>query len=200
MFNKLALFFKRYILILVLCVVYIFALNAMTGFDARGVTEGLGFTLPAILAVMVWCLHAFNNYDFKLKSYSSYHESYTDLFLIFYAFFIGGLIFMCLEKNNVDLRGWWPFVLLFQSVIYMIFSFLFTSLFQIIPRHKLYTYIWFFIILFSLPALHYLPFKTNIWLLGSVDTFYMLLLGYLFVNAFIILIWKKVRELWNNKT
>ena len=180
--------------------VYIFAIHAMTGLDIRGVIEGLIFTLPAILAVMIWCLHAFKNYDFQLKSCSSCHESYMDLFLIFYALFLGGLILMCLEKNNTDLRGWWPFVLLFQSVIYMIFSFLFTSLFQIIPRHKLYTYIWFFIILFSWPALHYLPFKTNIWLLGSVDTFYMLLLGYLFVNVFIILIWKKARTLWNNKT
>lgn len=55
MVNKFALFFKRYILILVLCVVYIFVLNAMTGFDARGVIEGLIFTVPAILAVMIWC-------------------------------------------------------------------------------------------------------------------------------------------------
>lgn len=191
-------FIKKHVLSLILIVAYIFTLNAMTKFHIRGVIEGGILTIPAILFIMAWSSFTLKNYSFRSIPESSSNESNADLFLIFYSLFLSTLIHMCLEKNNTDLSGWWPFVLLFMSVIYFIFSFIFTWCLQTIPKHKHYTQIWFLIILFSFPILHYLPFRTNIWLVGSFETFYVLLMSYLSINVLMIFILRKLRLKWKN--
>jgi len=178
--------FKKHFLSLIIIIFYILCIKAMTNFQLRGLIESLIFTLPIILFVIFWCSATLQNYHFIIKNYSPSKEFNEDLLLIFYAMFLTGMILLILDKDNPDLISWWDYILLFQSVIFFIFSFSFSSLLQLKPKHKHYTQIWFFIILITQPLLYFFPYKINIPLLGAIDRGYILMFLYLIINLFCI--------------
>lgn len=190
--NKKINFLKKYSLAFLYFIVYVLTLYSLTYFHLRAFIEGFIFTAPVVIFILIWACDICRNYEIKLKNFSQKKEANEDLFLIFFVLSISGLISMIYDKNNSDLLGWWPYIFLFQSVIFFVFSFLFTTCLQLLPKHKFYTQLWFLVILITQSISNYLPYYISLGIFGSFYKGYILMFIYLFLNLFIIGFLKKL--------
>lgn len=185
-------FLKKYSLGSLYFIVYVLTLYSLTYFHLRALIEGLIFTAPVVMFILIWACDICHNYEIKLKNFSQKKEANEDLFFIFFALSISGLISMIYDRNNSDLLGWWPYIFLFQSVLFFVFSFLFTSCLQLIPKHNFYTQMWFLLIFFTQSISNFLPYYINLGILGPFYKGYVLMFIYLFLNLLMIGLIKKI--------
>ena len=93
-----------------------------------------------------------------------------------------------MDLNNIDLRGWWPFVTLLISLYGFLFSLIFSITGLLINNnHKKYTLIFSAIIMFIYSSLKFFPKNIFFLNLMKVETFYVISITLLSAHFLLIL-------------
>ncbi|MEI6096163.1 MAG: hypothetical protein WCR08_12020 [Gammaproteobacteria bacterium] len=156
--------------------------------------------LPLILAAVYWCeksAHLINSPEYKLKKESLFNR---DLLILSVSFLLGCLISLCLAYNNSDAKGWWFFIIYFMTLYGLIFSFLFSIVALLIKNHKIYTFIFSFIILGVISLGNFLPHDITLPLIGSTETLYVITCSLLVAHCLFAIICKITRVFLNRES
>lgn len=136
-------------------------------------TQGL-FSLSVIVLVILW--------SEKMTSHLKHQKNRQplmafgrDVFIINYSVvfcFVASLIF---QRNNVDVRGWWPVIIILSELYAIIFGLVFAVLAKLLKtQHDRYTDGFAQVMVIGFIALVFLPHYPSLGPLGHVHSFNIL--------------------------
>lgn len=155
--------------------------------------------LPLILAAVYWCeksAYLINLPECELKKESLFNR---DLLILSFSFLLGCLISLCFAYNNSDAKGWWVFIIYFMTVYGLIFSSVFSIFALLIKNHKIYTFIFSFLVIGPISLGNFLPRYVTLPLIGNTETFYVLTCSLLIAHCLFAIICKITRVFFNRK-
>ena len=64
-----------------------------------------------------------------------------DMFIIAYSYLLAVIISSMFEINNVDVKGWWPIIIIIETIYAIVGGFIFALFSQLLPKdHQSYTH------------------------------------------------------------
>ena len=123
---------------LVIICIYILLLFSMSYKSSASILEEIGISFFPILVFVSWSNLFVKDIRKKTQALTRKVLFHQDFFLIFYAFYVGCLVHIISEFNNVDVRGWWPLAMLFLFVYGFFFSLFYSFIGMLIKKSCLY--------------------------------------------------------------
>ena len=151
--------------------------------------EGIYITLPIVLAFIYWSQKT-SNILFMSGSKTKKSDRFKiDLFLITTSFLLAGLLSLIMDLNNIDLRGFWPFLIILISV----YGFFFSAIYSISglisnKNHKNYTLIFASSIILIFSLLRFFPKNIRFSNLIEIESFYALSIILLLINLVLMFV------------
>jgi hypothetical protein len=157
-----------------------------------GVITGLDIlmTFPLIWSISVWSNKSFHSILIKEtpEKKNRKNEFGGDLFLIFYGFIISVLLSFVIQYANVDLRGWWPFVLYYFSFIGVIYALIYAFFAMLLKEHKKYTFLFFCLTIIVIVGINLIAYINPLSIYARDKVYYSMLGGCLIIHIFYCLI------------
>jgi hypothetical protein len=123
---------------LVIIFIYILLLFSMSYNSSASILEEISISLFPILVFVSWSNLFVKERRKKTQVLTRKVLFHQDFFLIFYAFYVGCLVHIISEFNNVDVRGWWPLAILFLFAYGFLFSLFYSLIGMLIKKSCLY--------------------------------------------------------------
>ena len=137
--------------------------------------EGFLIMLPLVLALIYWSQKNTRLLSFDKSGTSRMDRFQIDLFLITTSFILTGFLSLLTGLNNVDFRGFWPFLIGYLGVFGFVFALLFSMVgLSFDAGHKRYTQAFSMVIIVIYIAICLMPkysyFSNSI----KIEPFYMI--------------------------
>ncbi|MGC1181354.1 MAG: hypothetical protein WA877_00195 [Legionella sp.] len=143
-------------------------------------------TFPLIWSISVWSNKSSHLIFIKdtPEKQNKKDEFWWDLFFIFYGFIISVLISFVIQYSNVDLRGWWPFVLYYLSFIGAIYALIYAFFAILLKEHKKYTFLFFFLTIIVIVGVNLIAYINPLSMYARDKVYYSMLGGCLIIHIF----------------
>ena len=153
-------------------VAFICAASVMQYHTANISLQGFFQVLPLIIIAVYWCEKSANYIKLPEKNLKKIELFNRDLFILSFSFLLACLISLLFAYNNSDVKGWWPFIIYFITLYGLLYSFAFSIIALLIKNHKIYIFVFSFLIILLISLESFFPHYMPVPLLGRVDLFF----------------------------
>jgi hypothetical protein len=167
--------------------VFLCASVAMEYHPSDGSMEGPLMILPMIIMFVLWServAYLIDRTDLELTKTLIFKR---DLFLITFSFLFADLLYLTMEYNNADARGWWPLAVAFIGLYGFVFSLVYALFALLFAHHRTYTRCFSGMIIVLFLLLKFLPHAVALGSFGVFETFFVVTFGLLGVHVIICL-------------
>ena len=163
-----------------LCILGLYLIFVLLNTFSRVITLlDILVTFPLIWSICVWS----KGYYLALIKESPKKTKdifWQDLFLIFYGFIISILISFVIQHANTDLRGWWPIILYYLSLIGFSYALIYAFCAMLLKEHKTYALLFFFLTIIVIVGINLIAYINPLSVYAG-DKIYYISLGVLLV-------------------
>jgi len=178
-----------------LIVAFICATIAMQYHTGHITFEGFYLSLPLIVIIVYWCEQRVPLVRMKDCLLTKQESFGRDLFMISYSFVLAGLFSLLFQYNNSDIKGWWPVFFYFNSLVGVLFAFVYSLIALMLPRHKMYVVFSTSIIMILITLLKFWPNNIYFLFIEKVDFYYVIIFSLLIIHVLSVLGYKLYRML-----
>jgi len=117
--------------------------------------------------------------DSLMNKRAIFHQ---DFFLVFYAFYLGGLISTISNYLNPDVMVWWYYFVNINFIYAILFALFYSLISILIKKNKFYTYFFSLLTFLFISSTKFWPQYLNLKVFGQLETFFVIPIIFLLIH------------------
>jgi len=166
----------------VIIITYFLLVLLMSDGTLSNILELSKITILPILICILWS----SSFSKKTQKKDSLMNKRTifhqDFFLVFYAFYLGGLISTISNYLNPDVMVWWYYFVNINFIYAILFALFYSLISILIKKNKFYTYFFSLLTFLFISSTKFWPQYLNLKVFGQLETFFVIPIIFLLIH------------------